>query len=158
MHKFFGPLALVIATGIAHANDESLHCKLYIAASLSDETRVSVALKSVELSLDAKRQSGFCIFDDGKVADKQWVDLGMAMGDGSSGSSMGYSVYTMESGDSINAKFEGDWGASGFNGLYTILGGTGKYEGAKGDGTITGAASPWENSGIVDIVLNVNTP
>lgn len=149
---------LAISTNAIHAGDETFACKLYIAGSLSEETVTRVELKNAGLSLDAKRQSGFCIFSDGKVAEKQWVDLGMAVGDGSSGSSMGYSVYTMDNGDSINTKFEGGWGASGFNGLYTILGGTGKYEGAKGDGTITGTASPWESSGIVDIVLNVTTP
>lgn len=151
-------ILLALATSTSYANDETLSCKLYIAGSLSEESRTAVELKNVGLSLDAKRQSGFCIFADGKVADKQWVDLGMAVGDGSTGSSMGYSVYTMQDGDSINTKFEGGWGANGFSGLYTIIGGTGKYEGAKGDGSITGSASPWESSGIVDIVLNVTIP
>jgi hypothetical protein len=71
---------------------------------------------------------------------------------------MGYSVYTMDNGDSVFAKFAIDFGSNGASGVYTILGGTGNFEGATGDGSITGTQSPWATTPVVKIVLNVKTP
>ncbi len=64
----------------------------------------------------------------------------------------------MENADSISAEFTGAWGSEEFKGVYEILGGTGSYGSATGDGTITGVESPWINTGIVEILLNVQTP
>ena len=64
----------------------------------------------------------------------------------------------MENGDSVSAEFTGDWGNNGYEGVYKILGGTGNFKGANGDGTITDAQSPWATTDVVKIVLNVKTP
>ncbi len=131
---------------------------LYIAESMDSDAQSSIVMKGAGLMLQSVRRSSVCVFDDGRVADKQFVMINRAVGDGSTGSSMGYSVYTMENGDSVSVEFTGNWGSDGFKGVYTVLDGTGKFKGATGDGTITGIQSPWTTTGVVKILLNVKTP
>lgn len=155
-------LSLLTAVFMVSANvaakEETLECTLYIAESMDSDARSSVELKDAGLMLESVRRSSVCVFGDGRVADKQFVMVTRAVADGSTGSSLGFSVYTLENGDSISAEFTGSWGSEGFKGVYTILGGTGSYGDATGDGTITGDQSPWTTTGIVQIVLNVKTP
>ena len=151
-------ISLAMSTGVAVAKEETLECTLYMADSMDSETQSSVELKDAGLMLNTIRHSSVCLFRDGRVADKQFVTIARVVGDGSTGSTLGFSVYTMENGDSISAEFTGAWGSEGFKGVYNILGGTGSYGSATGDGTITGVESPWTNTGIVEILLNVQTP
>ena len=153
----FLPVAMMISGSVV-AKDETLECMLYIAQSMDSDAKSSVAIKSAGLMLSSVRRGSVCVFGDGSVADKQFVLVNRIIGDGSTGSSMGYSVYTMDNGDSLSVEFTGKWGSEGYKGAYTILGGTGSYEGATGDGSITGTKSPWPTTGVVKIVLNVKTP
>ncbi len=150
--------AMAMAAGPAAAAEEALKCRLYIAASMDKEARSSIELKAAKQTLGTMRRASFCVFEDGSVADKQFVFVDRAIGDGSTGSSLGYSVYTMANGDTLSAQFNGAWDSKGFHGTYSILGGSGKYKNATGDGTISGTQSPWDTAAIIDIVLNVKTP
>ena len=143
---------------ITTADQVTLECKLYIASDLSSTTISGMELKNAALNLESLRQAGFCLFADGKIAEKQWVSANSHAADGSHGTLLGISVYTLENGDAIHAKYEGSYSSTGLKGDYVILGGVGKYEGAKGSGTITGTQSPWETSSVVQIRLDVTTP
>lgn len=151
------PAALMIAGNVA-AKEETLECMLYIAESMDSDVQSSIAMKDAGLTLDSVRRSSVCVFDDGRVADKQFVMVSRVVGDGATGSTMGYSVYTMENGDSVSAEFTGNWGSNGYKGVYKILGGTGNFKGANGDGTITDTQSPWATTDVLKIVLKVKTP
>ncbi|MEE9322149.1 MAG: hypothetical protein V3U76_17055 [Granulosicoccus sp.] len=147
---------LLLGAGDATAADEVLKCRLYIAASM--DIVATIELKDTEQVLNSMRRGSYCLFEDGSVADKQFVLSNRVLGDGATGAYSGFSVYTLENGDSISAQFTGAWDDKGNHGIYAILGGTGSYKDASGDGTITGAKSPWNTADIVDIVLNVTTP
>ena len=145
------PLLTLGAT--AHAEERSLECRLYIG--LGTENVDAWTSESAERTFETRRRSAVCVFPDGSVADKQFVMIGTFAGDGAAGVNRGYSLYTFEDGDSLTLAFEGRWGADGYAGDYEVLAGTGAYEGAKGTGTISGVASPWQGTGIVDIAIDV---
>jgi len=150
--------AMLTGTGNAMAQDEALTCKLYITATMDSEASSNINMEAAGFSMVTTRRAGFCLFPDGRIADKQFVFISREIGDGSTGSSLGYSVYTLENGDTLTAEFSGAWDSNGFKGTYNILNGTGRFRGAGGDGTIAGTQSPWETTEVLDIVLNVQTP
>lgn len=160
--NIFGSLLLTaICTfynGQVAAEEHTLSCKLYNASSTAGETLTQVKLDKSAQTLAASRTASFCIFDDGTVAEKQFVNVQRAVDDGASGIVRGISVYTLPNGDSITATFVGDWSSAGFVGAYEIVDGTGTFINAKGDGSFTGAESPWATSQMFDVVLNVSTP
>lgn len=150
--------AILLGTGGVAADDQKLECKLYVADSLQSETASSVTLEDAGLTLSSSRQSAYCVFADGSVADKQFVMLKRAVGDGATGSVLGYSVYSMQSGGSLSVEFTGGWSNDGFTGYYKVLGGSGAFENATGDGTFKATQSSWATTGTFDVVLNVTTP
>ena len=77
--------------------------------------------------------------------------------DGAAGDAVGISVYTLESGDSLTLSFTGGWDKGPFVGEYTVLSGTGAFQGATGTGTISGVDGPWTSTSIVDIRIDVVT-
>lgn len=146
-----------LGINIAHSEEKTLECKLYITQSTDSDTGSTIKTEHAGM-LTTVRRGAFCIFPDGQVADKQFTHITHVPGDGSTGKALGMSIYTMDNGDSITTEYKGEWDKSGFKAIYNILGGTGAYKGASGDGTITGLPSPWKTSGTVAIVLNVKTP
>jgi len=155
--------AALLATGMgiltpAQAADTTIECTLYIAQSLDSAASHAVQPDQTAEQLMTIRRAGYCIFDDGSVADKQFVMTVRAMDGGKSGSNQGYSVYTMSNGDSISAEFSGSWGDGPYQGTYNILGGSGAYANASGDGTLSGQESPWSTTAVVKVVMNVSTP
>ena len=146
---------LAMASGIASAAEQTLECKLYIAESLDHAS--TYAVESTGSLLNGVRRAGICVFADGSVADKQFV-MGMNIRDeGSAGDAVGISVYTFESGDSLTLSFTGGWDKGPFAGEYTVLSGTGAFQGATGTGTISGVDGPWNSTTIVDIRIDVMT-
>ena len=152
-------LAMVsLGTVAAEAKEEKLTCTLYMGSSMDSAAQSLVTVKDSAVTLMAVRRTGVCVFADGSVADKQFVMSLRADGDGSKGSGIGYSVYTMQKGGSITASWSYNWGATGAKGTYQILGGTGNYKGATGNGTIDAKGAKVGLSEIANIVLNVKTP
>ena len=104
-------------------------------------------------SVISARSAGVAVFDDGRIANKEFV--GIVDNAGATGTWSGYSIYTFLSGDSIKLKYAGAWGADGNAGDYEILSGTGAYEGVSGTGRLVGAKNPWENANLFDVTLNI---
>ena len=146
-------LAAALLTGAAAAEETALRCRLYM--TVGTEVADEIVSASTGSALRTVRRGGVCVFADGSVADKQFVMTQRASDGGARGISHGYSVYTFEDGDALSLAFEGGWDGDGFRGEYEVLSGTGAWEGATGTGTITGAASPWEGTEIVDIAIDV---
>ena len=124
---------LTALVGSSLAQAETLKCKLYISESNKDATD-TVAPPHAGVALLGTRYSGVCVFADGRVAEKQFVVINRAIGDGKNGTFLGYSVYSLKKGDSISVQFAGGWGADGVRGDYKIIAGTGAYANAKGVG------------------------
>jgi hypothetical protein len=105
--------------------------------------------------------SGLASLPDGSVGLDNFVaTLDYTKG---SGPAITYGSVTFHDGSVIYTKYVGMTTAEGakvtFKGTLTILGGKGKYEGAKGDGTATGARmQPMPGAGAqlyTDVVLNI---
>ena len=101
----------------------------------------------------AAEYGGVAIFEDGRIANKQFsllMDNGGAEGD-----YQGYSTYMFENGDSITLKFTGGWGSGGSGGEYEVLSGTGAYEGVTGSGRFDAINNPWEKANLFNLTLNL---
>ena len=152
----FAPFLLALSVGDVSAAEETLECRLYMGRATEITDRVEPTFSPV--SLGTLRRSAVCVFADGRIAEKQFVEISAERDSGAVGTAVGYSVYGFENGDTLMARFDGGWGADGYSGEYEILSGTGRFEGASGDGTITSVASEWKTTEVVDIVLNVTLP
>ena len=89
---------------------------------------------------------GVAVFDDGRIADKVFV-LNFDEVNGV-GTSKGYSTYRFVDGSSIIASFVDIYDEATDNGTYTVLGGTGQYESAKGTGWFERADEPWDGASL----------
>ena len=153
----FAPLIpLLTLGGGAIAEERSLECRLYMAEATEESSAYEA--ESAGRMLGTFRRSSVCVFADGSVADKQFVNAYSAAADGASGTDHGFSVYTFEDGDTLTLAYGGGWDEDGYRSEYEVLAGTGAYEGASGTGTITGVQSPWTGTSIVDVTIDVTMP
>ena len=155
-YKLFASAITLISAycGTVQAEKELLNCRL-----MSKEMSASeVTIQGDNGSIAAFRDSGICVFDDGRVAEKNFVVANLAASDFSEGSYSGFSVYTFESGDSILLGFTGGWGADGNRGNYTIVSGTGAYKGVSGDGHFIGLDSPWDGTNWFEVTIRAVVP
>ena len=104
-------------------------------------------------SVGGGQYAGIAIFEDGRLADKQFV-LNMDNG-GAQGSYNGYATYTFQNGDALTLKFTGGWGPDGEGGDYEVLSGTGAYKGATGTGRFDAVKDPWKKATLYDLTLKV---
>ena len=154
MNKFFTKIVLLAAImGSSSAQAETLKCKLYVSES-TKETSALVTPPKSGVSLSAIRYSGVCVFTNGRIAEKQFVIINRIIGDGNTGTFLGYSVYSFKNDDSISVQFTGGWGANGVNGDYKIISGTGAYSNAKGDGNFVRTGGS-ETTSFLDVTLNL---
>lgn len=107
--------ALGLCAGHVSAAEEVLECRLYIAASVDVVSLIE--MKETGQTLNAMRRGSYCVFADGSVADKQFVLSNRVLGEGSSGNYSGFSIYTLENGDSVSAQFTGGWDDKGNHGV-----------------------------------------
>ena len=154
VNKFSTTIVLLTALmGASLAQAETLKCKLHISES-TKESSALVAPPNAGVSLSAIRYSGVCVFADGRIAEKQFVVINRIIGDGKTGTFLGYSVYSFQNDDSLSVQFTGGWGANGVRGDYTIISGTGAYVNAKGDGNFVRTGGS-ETTSFLDVTLNV---
>lgn len=144
----------VLCASVAVAKEVQIDCRLVHHNVDDSTTRTSIE----GVVLRAFRNAGVCQLADGRVAEKQFVGVSSTRKGGAEGDYSGFSVYTLENGDALSVRFEGGWGEKGNRGRYKVLGGTGAFAGASGDGTLEGVKSPWAGATVMTIGLRVNTP
>lgn len=138
-------LAWLFIAGSALAAEETL--KFRLITTVVDVTSLP-APYTEDRSAAAMSAAGVAVFEDGRVAFKEYV---FSMDNrGAEGNYTGYSTYTFENGDQLNLSFSGGWGADGSGGDYVIQSGTGAFEGATGTGRFDAAKEPWENGALWD--------
>lgn len=97
---------------------------------------------------------GLAVLENGEIAEKQYVFAQSNRAD--EGSISGYSFYTFENGDYLLVDFEAVWNENGLTGKYlSVIEGTGKFEGATGDGSFSGVAGPWYETILADFTLRI---
>ena len=123
-----------LAVGPAAAEEQTLRFRLVVSL-----TNVAFAENpnAPGHSVGAGRAVGVAVFEDGRIAFKDFV----IANDGTeeAGTASGYSTYTFENGDSLTARFTFEWSPTGAAGDYQVLSGTGAFEGATGTGHFEGA-------------------
>lgn len=152
--KIFGISLFLLATVLplsqAMAEEQTLKFRLITRSVNSTNLETPVEGRSLSLS----QAAGVAVFEDGRLADKQFVVH--TDNAGADGSYAGYSTYTFQNGDSLTLSFTGGWGAGGNGGGdYTVVSGTGAYEGATGTGRFDPVKNPWENANLFDGVFNL---
>ena len=111
-------------------------------------------------TMSVGRFAGIASFPDGAVGTRYFIFVTDYIK--GSGTFSTHNNLTLNDGSVLWYKGTGttttDGTTSRFQGTVTVLGGTGKYEGAKGDGTITGVRVPGLATGVDrydDLVINV---
>ena len=97
-------------------------------------------------SLAAGKHAGVAVFEDGRIAYKDYVVM-IDAGE-TEGSYSGYSTYTFRNGDSLTLRFTGGWGGERSGGDYEVLSGTGAFEKASGTGRFDALEEPWEGANL----------
>ncbi len=106
-------------------------------------------------SVSAQQEAGAAVFEDGRVAFKEFVIGVDSRGD--TGDFVGYSTYTFANGDSMTFRFTGGWGAEGMGGDHELVSGAGAYQGAVGTGRFDAVDDPWDNAGLFDGSFTITT-
>jgi hypothetical protein len=149
--KYLIALAVsVLMIGNVAAQDETLNGRLItriVNATFVDAPGVEGR------SVGGGQYAGIAVFDDGRLADKQFVLL-MDNG-GAEGSYSGYATYTFQNGDALTLRFTGGWDPDGQSGDYEVLSGTGAYEGATGTGRFVAVKDPWKKATLYDLTINI---
>jgi len=149
--KYLNPLVVsLLMIGSVAAQAETLQGRLItrtISATFMDAPGVEGS------SVGAGHYAGVAVFEDGRLADKQFV-LNMD-NRGAEGSYSGYATYTFQNGDALTMKFTGGWQPDGGGGDYEILSGTGAYKGATGTGRFEAVNEPWEKANLWDLTIRV---
>ena len=96
---------------------------------------------------------GVAVFEDGRIADKTFV----FSFDGNN--SIGYSRYTFLDGSSIALSFKSSEDETDITiGEYTVLSGTGQYEGVTGTGSFKELEDPWDGASLFDGRFELTLP
>jgi hypothetical protein len=122
---------------------------------IAEETHTDPKIEN--LSLGAGQSIGVAIFDDGRIAYKEYVYLSYA-GENAPPKQPGFSSYTFENGDSFQVSFVYGPGEGGFFVDYTVLSGTGAYAGATGTGQIAIAPAEWGDATLWQGSITLVTP
>lgn len=155
MARMFIPGALVAlvagaAIGDARAEEQSLAFRLVTH-------RIAVNVVEAPVSeghtIGSGELKGVAVFEDGRIADKAFAML--IDGD----QLIGYSRYSFVDGSSIALRFEAaDDEAGVLDGAYTVLSGTGQYEGVTGTGWFKEVEEPWDGASLFDGGFELTLP
>lgn len=109
------------------------------------------------LAVSTGRYAGTAVFADGRIANKEFTfSFDFRKG---AGPFYGYSTYMFADGSSLVMRFEGTLEpGKPMLGRYTVLSGTGMYQGATGTGQFEKVDDPWEKANLYKGVLKISTP
>ena len=144
---------LSILSGAAHAGEETLPFRL-VVRDLAELTHSEQAVEGVGMT--AYQSIGVAIFDDGRLAYKEFVNIGMSVNPPVK--SPGFSNYIFANGDSLQVSFLAGPDEGGFFVDYKILSGTGAYDGATGDGRLQAMEASWTDATLFEGAFRVITP
>ena len=99
---------------------------------------------------------GVVVFEDGRLAFKRFVYTEDATD--SAGDFGGYSTYTFENGETLVAKFAGDWSPAGVKGTYEVVSGSGSFAGATETGIYGTSSFPWEGANLFEGSFTLQLP
>jgi hypothetical protein len=134
----------------ATAEEQTLKGRLIV----NQPTGTSTALPSFGgHTFNANKYSGVAVFEDGRVAYKQYIESSDDTEAG--GDYKGYATYTFQNGDSLTLSYTGGWKGDGFDGEYKVLSGTGAYAGASGTGAFKSVAEPWQEAAMADVTFKL---
>ncbi len=146
-------IAVCVAAGSAAAKEQTLKFRLVT----TEIDSLTVDAPNVEgSSVGASKAAGVAIFEDGRIAFKDYV---MTVDNrGKEGNYTGYSTYIFQNGDTLTLKFDGGWSPTGNGGDYEVLSGTGAFEGASGTGRFDAIKEPWEGAKLWESSFNLKLP
>ena len=143
-------LAVLTYSMPATAEEQTLKGRLVV----TQPTGASTALPSIGgHTFVANKYSGVAVFEDGRVAYKQYIESSDDTDEG--GDFKGYSTYTFQNGDSLTMSYTGGWKGNGYTGEYKVLSGTGAYAGASGTGAFKSVDEPWQDASMADVTLKL---
>ena len=143
-------LAVLTYSMPATAEEQTLKGRLVV----NQPTGTSTALPSYGgHTFNANKYSGVAVFEDGRVAYKQYIESSDDTEAG--GDYKGYATYTFQNGDSLTLSYTGGWKGDGFDGEYKVLSGTGAYAGASGTGAFKSVAEPWKEAAMADVTFKL---
>lgn len=146
-------VAACLLAGSVAAEEQTLNFRLVT-------TKVSGAVLPVAnvegRSISAGDYVGFAVFDDGRIAYKEFVMMMDAAK--TEGGYSGYSTYTFQNGDSLTLKFVGGWGEKRNGGDYEVLSGTGVFKGATGTGRFDAIKENWEGASLHEGSFTLTLP
>jgi len=109
-------LAVLTYSMPATAEEQTLKGRLVV----TQPTGTSTALPSYGgHTFNANKYSGVAVFEDGRVAYKQYIESSDDTEAG--GDFKGYSTYTFQNGDSLTMSYTGGWKGNGYTGEYEVL-------------------------------------
>jgi len=143
-------LAVLTYSMPATAEEQTFKGRLVV----NQPTGTSTALPSFGgHTFNANKYSGVAVFEDGRVAYKQYIESSDDTAAG--GDYKGYATYTFQNGDSLTMSYTGGWKGNGFDGEYKILSGVGAYAGASGTGAFKSVEEPWQEAAMADVTFKL---
>lgn len=146
--------ALMSAPGLCPAGEQELAFQL-VTRPIDVKTEKIAEIDGQAVSTG--RYAGTAVFADGRIANKEFTfSFDFRKG---AGPFYGYSTYMFVDGSSLVMRFEGilESGKS-MRGQYTVLSGSGIYQGATGSGYFEKVDEPWEKANLYKGVLKISTP
>ena len=144
-------LALTAIAWVAPLSAEEQNLKFHFVTIDLTSSQVDVPHTDGH-GLNLDKSVGVAVFEDGRIALKEFVFAGDTTEEGTRGT--GYSTYTFQNGDALNFRFNFE----GSGGDYELISGTGAYEGATGTGRFDWVETKWENASEWDGSFTLDVP
>lgn len=145
-------LAITVFSHNALAVTDAINCRLIIHAIDTAEPIKTDTGRTLKLS----KLNGVATCEDGRLLQAQIMQTELR----SSANSLlsGYAVYSFENGDTITVQIRGTESKNSAAIDYTIIAGSGSYVEATGMGSVHSVESPWKNTALFNLSLEILHP